>query len=134
MIVEPDPERKFTRINFDRIVNLEFVSQVYENCQIKDLSLSGMFTFGDFQQETGKYCIVNLVQSGISTELNLQALAKVARTTDEGFALEFTSMPFDSYMFLQVTLLSDTGNPILVKKMLAEPCPFEVTDNPPTIS
>lgn len=129
MKIEPDVYRKFTRIKYDRHVNLEFVSDKYENCRIKDLSVSGMFVMGDFQKLSNDYCIVNLVQKGVSTGLSLHALAQVARKNDEGVAVEFTSMPFDSYMFLQIALLNESEDPFVVEKILAEDCPFEVTEH-----
>lgn len=132
MEIKPDSYRKFTRILFDRYVNLEFVRSCYKECQVKDLSISGMFVLGDFQELEDNYCIVNLVQTGVSTGLSLNALAKVARREKDGIAVEFSSMPFDSYMFLQVTLLNESEDPFINEKILSEECPFEVTEHLPT--
>lgn len=131
MVVKPDTRRKYIRIHFNRHVNLEFISDSYDRCLIKNLSLSGMFIIGNFQQQVGTYCLVNLIQKGISTDLSLRASAKVVRKDDEGVAIEFTSMPFESYLILQITLLSENENNLIIEKLLPDDCPFEVTDQLP---
>lgn len=129
MFIEPSVQRKFTRIQFERYVDLEFISDRYEHCQISNLSLDGMFIKGDFKQHNGKSCFIDLVQTGTSTELSLHALAKVVRNDDKGIAVKFSSMPFDSYMYLQTSLFYEANN-LIFEKMLEEECPFEVTDEP----
>ena len=129
MFIEPDSQRKFTRIHFKRHVSLEFISDRYDNCRIKNLSLAGMFVIGNFQQQVDKCCNIYLIKTGVSTELSLQAQAKVVRNNDEGIAIEFTSMPFDSYMFLRLALLDEAEDSLVSDKILAENCPFEVIDD-----
>jgi len=132
MFIEPDTQRTFTRIHFDHKVSLEFISDSYDSCQIKNLSLTGMFATGAFQKHEGKHCLVNLVQTGIPTDLCLQASAKVIRKSDEGLAIKFTSMPFDSYMLLQAILLSEGEYYLAARHHLSdENCPFEITDQLP---
>jgi len=128
MIVEPDKRRKFTRIHFDRLVNFVFTDNSYDHCRIQNLSISGMFAIGTFQQQIGENCHIDLVQKGISTNLTLRTSAKVVWTNDEGIAIEFTSMTFDSYMFLQVALLSEVEDPLPLVIELPEKCPFEIID------
>ena len=131
MFIGLDTERKFVRVHFDRYVDIEFISDRYDHCQIRNLSLNGMFVKGDFKHHKGKSCLINLVQTGKSTELSLQALAKVTRRDDRGIAVKFSSMTFDSYMYLQTSLLYEADNPLLLEKMLGEKCPFDVTDELP---
>lgn len=131
MIIEPDADRNFTRIEFDRQVDLEFVSNSYLQCPIKNLSAGGMFVKGNFSKEEGKCCRILIVQKGVSSDLSLQAIAKVIRKDDEGVALEFTSMPRDSYMLLNLLLLGESDDPLISNKILAESCPFETTDDLP---
>ena len=127
MMVE-SKKRKFSRIHFDRHVKLDFSDGSFDACRINDLSLTGMFVIGFFKQNVGENCIVNLFQKGISSNLSLQASAKVARRNDEGIAIEFTSMSFDSYMFLQVTLLYEAEEPLSIGLELPDNCPFEISD------
>ncbi len=129
MIIEPDTHRKFTRIRLNRHVNIEFVSDSYDYCRVKNLSLAGMFAVGDFHQQVGRSCNISLVPKNTDTVLNLEALAKVVRKNDEGIAVKFTSMPLDSYIYLQTTLISEAEGPLVNEQILAEDCPFEVTDD-----
>ena len=120
--------RLFTRIRFDRKLHLDFAGTQYESCQIKDLNLTGMFVIGNFSQEVGEVCFIRLDQAGDSSQLSLEATAKVVRHTDQGIAIEFVSMSFDSYMFLQVTLLYEAGDPIAIGEELPETCPFSILE------
>lgn len=124
-------KRKFTRIHFDRQVNLDFFTDSYDSCQIKDLSLTGMYVLGSFQHHVGEHCLLNLIQTGSSSGLSLLASAKVIRKDDEGIAIEFSSMSSDSYMFLQVILLYEAEDPLFVGVELPENCPFEILDKLP---
>ena len=121
-----EKKRLFTRIQFDRQVHLEFVERNYENCQLKDLNLTGMFVFGTFTRQVDETCFLVLDQKGESSDLSLQASARVVRTTDDGIAIAFTSMTFESYMFLQATLLYEAGDPITIGLEFPENCPFEI--------
>ena len=102
--VMSEQKRRFARIIFQRHVSLDFLYDKYEDCQIKDLSLTGMFLLGSYHQQVGEHCVVKLFQKGEASDLALKADAKVVRLTEEGVAVDFISMTFDSYMFLQVTL------------------------------
>ena len=129
MIIEPDVQRKCTRIPFDGQVNLEFISNRYERCQIKDISQAGMFVMGDFQQGLNKPCNVSLVPSAMFQDSNLQGQAKIVRKNEEGIAVEFVSMDHESYMLLLTMLLSKTENPTVTNRLMTEECPFEVVDD-----
>ena len=128
MIIESKNRRKFARTHFNRHVNLKFMSNQYKNHRANNLSLTGMFVIGDLQKQIGNYCLIDLVETEKSTDLCFQAKAKVIRKDDEGVAIEFTLMPRDSYMFLQLTLLNEIEYPFVVEKLLPNDCPFEVTD------
>jgi len=121
-------KRQFTRIHFTRKVRLQFDGTDYEFCQIKDLSLTGMFVFGSFKQKVGDTFIVNLCQTGASTKLAMNATAKVVWINDYGLAIQFKSMAFDSYMFLQTTLLYEAENPLFIGLELPEKRPFEIIE------
>jgi PilZ domain len=124
--------RKFTRIHFDRQVRLIFTSDSYDCCRIKDLSMSGMFVYGAFQEQIGEQCHINLIQRGSSTTLTFQASGKVARKNDKGVAIEFVTMSFDSYMFLQTTLIYEVEDPLSIGHEFPENSPFQITDQFPT--
>lgn len=120
--------RQYSRVNFHRKVNIDFHGSNYNEAQIRDLSLTGMFIFGVFQQKVGDYCLLNLVQTGATSDLSIHASAKVVRKDDEGIAIVFCAMSFDSYMFLQMSLLYEAEEPLVIGLELPEHCPFEIVD------
>lgn len=121
-------ERKYTRIHFARTVYLDFFTDRHDNCRIKNLSLTGMCVIGSFRKSIGEYCLISLEQRGLTSNLSLLALGKVVRKNDSEMALEFTSMTFESYMYLQVTLLYEAEEPLVIGLELPENCPFEIID------
>ncbi len=98
-------KRSFDRIHFERQVQLDFSTEFYDNCQIRNLSFGGMFVCGKFPHPADDQCYVNLAQTSKTTSLTLKALAKVIRQTDEGIALKFISMSFESLLSLEMILL-----------------------------
>ncbi len=112
MTVEPDTKRKFTRINFDRQVRLDFFHDIYYS-KVNNISLTGMFIIGNLQEHNGNNCLIDLYQTEKSVNLNLslRATAKVVRKDDKGIAIEFISMPYESYMFLQSALPKPNNYP-----------------------
>ena len=131
--IEVPENRKFSRISFDHQVSLEFINSRHDNCQIKDISLTGLFVNGFFQQQVGENCIINLVQKGVSITLSLAALAKVVRKSYDGIAIKSTAMSFDSYMYLQTSLLYEADEPIVIGLELPNDCPFKIIDLFPTL-
>lgn len=121
-------KRRFTRINFSREVTLDFQDRSYYSCRTKDLSLCGMFVHSKFAESEGSCCRVVLRQVGPGTDLTIIMTAKVVREDREGMAIEFTSMAFDSYMFLQVILLYEAEDPFSICLEYPENCPFKLID------
>ena len=98
-------KRRFERIHFKRQVQLDFFTEFYDNCQIMNLSFGGMFVTGKFPHKEDDQCYVNLAQTSKTTCLKLKALSKVIRKNDEGIALQFISMSFESLLSLEMILL-----------------------------
>ena len=121
-------KRIFTRIKFERQVHLDFQDTSFKSCQIKDLNLTGMFVFGTFSQKVNTTCSLTLDQKGESSDLTLIASAKIVRKTDEGIAIQFIAMTFESYMFLQATLLYEAGDPISIGLEFPDNCPFKLIE------
>lgn len=101
--------RNSSRIQLNRQAKLDFNAKVYAEGLIQDLSLTGMFVHGDFQQTEGDHCVVNLVQEGKHSYLSLESSAQVVRKDDKGVAIAFTSMPVESLMLLQMILHCEEG-------------------------
>ena len=127
MILEQDVQRRFIRVEMVQQARLDFQDTSYDPCRIKDINLTGMFVFGTFNQQVGDECVVRYSQTCTSSHFYFKARARVVRAMGGGVALEFKSMPLDSYMLLQTTLLYEAVNPVAIGLDLPEECPFEIT-------
>lgn len=127
MMVEQDSHRKFTRIEMVQQTRLDFQDASYDPCRIKDLSLTGMFVLGAIEQQAGDECTIRYSQTCSSSHFYFKAKARIVRASSDGVAIEFVSMPLDSYMLLQTTLLYESVDPLEIGMELPEDCPFELT-------
>jgi len=98
-------KRDYVRIHFESQARVEFLTEVYDKCQVKNISSGGMFVNGNFPPILDDQCYVNLTQTSKRICLTLRALAKIVRQDDEGIALRFTSMSFESLLSLEMILL-----------------------------
>lgn len=130
---EPE-KRRHVRIDFQRHVQLDFFTEVYDECQVRNIALGGMFVHGKFSCKVDDLCYLNFAQKGKRTYLTLEAAAKVVRREDEGIALEFTSMSFESLLSLEMILLYQERNQSSETAMkLPEDVPFEISEEASSI-
>ena len=106
--------RRFTRINFEQDVRLDFGENHYEQSTC-NLSLGGLCVRGHFAQELGDCCKIEMRQTGTSgPTVDFQAKGKVVWISNENMAVEFTEMQYDSFLFLQTALIYKAEDPLLV--------------------
>ena len=118
--------RKFHRINLSERVDLEFIDDTYDCCQIKNLSLTGMFVSGKFPQKQEENCKIDLFHETKSSKTRLQASAIVVWRNDRGVGLKFTSMTRDSYMLLLTTLINSAEQSAIIMHEFPKKCPYEI--------
>ena len=106
--------RRFTRVNFNQPVRLDFGDKQYEQEFIRTLSLAGMYVTGHFEQQVGDACTIEMSQPGGTGKINLRAKGSVVRVHDDGIAIDFTSMHQDSLLFLQTILLYAADDPTVL--------------------
>ncbi|MCI5221135.1 MAG: hypothetical protein D3924_00270 [Candidatus Electrothrix sp. AR4] len=111
--MENKNRRRFTRIYFQWAVHLDFGLIEYKR-YVANVSLSGFYVDGSFDQSIGDLCIIQLKQSGLYTNVVIRAVGSISRSTDNGIALEFHSMKLDSFFFLQASLLCKAVNPSIL--------------------
>ena len=119
--------RKFHRVQFDGMVTLQFADENYDCCQIKNLSLTGMYVTGDFQQHEIENCQVRLFHSEKSGNNCLKATGEVVWSNDEGAGFRFTKMTFENYMLLLTTLINKAKQPAIILNEFPKDCPYEIT-------
>jgi hypothetical protein len=116
-------KRRTTRVKFHTSVDLKFVDKLYEQCEILDLSVKGVFVLGVTNCEPGQECEVTLQLSGVSSELKLKMKAKVARVTKDGIGLNFHEVDLDSFSHLKYIVYYNSENPDLLDENYLEPVP-----------
>ena len=120
--------RKFHRVELDGQVDLEFTSKSYKHCLVKNLSLTGMFVVGNFQQQRSEICYINFSHKTRSGKMQFRALGETVWFNGRGAGLKFTSMIFDSYMSLLTTLINKAEHPKIILTEFPKSYPFEVYD------
>ncbi len=106
-------KRQFTRINIQWDVQLDFGSS---RCRqtINNISLSGIYVKGKFDQQEGDICTIVLNQSGADEDVEIHAIGSIIRIDSDGMALEFTSMKLDNFFLLQTILLYEAADPAIL--------------------
>lgn len=114
-------KRRTTRVKFHTSVDLKFADKLYEQCEILDLSVKGVFVLGVTNCEPGQECEVTLQLSGTSSELKLKMKAKVVRVTKDGIGLNFHEVDLDSFSHLKYIVYYNSENPDLLDENYLEP-------------
>lgn len=120
----PEQKRKYSRVNLDQVAQLNFTTGKYE-CIVKNASLSGMLVDGPFALVLDKFCPVYIEVSSRTSNQSFGASARVVRADENGLAVEFTSMPNDSYVSLQTLLLYNAKDPFGIRVEFPDNSPFE---------
>lgn len=120
--------RRFTRINCKQDVQLDFGTNKYDQT-VCNLSMGGLCVTGEFEQQTGDYCEIELRPTGTGgPAVDFQAKGKVVWVGSGSMAVEFTEMEYDSFLFLQTTLLYQADDPLLVSTEFVKDVTFQVVD------
>ena len=127
MNIKFDNRRKYHRVNFDGKADLDFITASHNYCQVKNLSSTGMFLLGNFQQQNLKYCRIVLFHKEKSRNNCLRASGEFVWGNAEGVGLRFTSMTFENYMLLHTTLINKTEQPAIILREFPKDCPFEIS-------
>ena len=116
-------KRRTTRVKFHTSVDLKFTDTTYEQCEILDLSVKGVFVLGITDRRQDQECEVTLQLSGASSELKLEMKAKVVRVTEDGIGLYFHEVDLDSFSHLKYIVYYNSENPDLSEENYIDPVP-----------
>ena len=122
-IQESNDSRRFTRVIFSRTARLVYQETTYEEGQVHNLSLGGMFLEGMYDLSVKDLCRLELHETGRHSCLILTFQVQVVRVESHGIALKFLDMPLDSYKFLQTMVLYSTDDPYGVSLEFLEDFP-----------
>jgi len=121
--------RRFHRIPIDGEVDLEFSGDIYNKCQIRNMSLGGMFVAGCCPDKMTEDCLVNFFRTARSDGTRFQAAAKVVWASEEGVGLQFLSMTQESYLLLRTTLINNAEQPSVIMHEIAKARPFVIANS-----
>ncbi|MCI5218495.1 MAG: hypothetical protein D3914_04730 [Candidatus Electrothrix sp. LOE2] len=111
--MEEKNNRRFSRLNIHWAVRLDFGTTEYKRF-VHNVSLIGLYVEGEFRQEIGDICIINLKPSSLFSGETVRAVGTVTRISEHGMAMQFLSMKLDSFFFLQTTLFYKAVDPALL--------------------
>lgn len=105
--------RRFTRVDILLDVCLDFGVRKYRHFA-NNLSLSGLYVKGFYEQKAGDACIIEIKQATSGQNDIIKAVASAVRVNETGMALKFISMKLDSFLLLQTVFSSFAENPELL--------------------
>lgn len=103
--------RRNTRVSFEASVDLSFDDKSYKNCEIRNLSINGVFVLGDFNRNISDKCKITLHLSGATTKVSLRMKGNIARAEKKGIGIHFYEMDLDSFHHLKNIVYYNTANP-----------------------
>lgn len=118
--------RRFNRIGFVGHANINFATKDYDNCQVENISVVGIFSKGFFQQRKMVIIVLLHFSQKDGSSLKISHSSKVVRKNDTGIGVEFTVMSHESHTFLQAILLYESEDPLSIGFEFPEKSPFEI--------
>jgi len=101
--MDTSEKRDFSRVPVEFAVTVEAgEGRIIESDASKDVSMRGLFVVTDDRLPSGEACSVT-IHLGESHRIGLSG--HVRRTTAEGFAVEFSSIPIEDYEHLRNLVL-----------------------------
>jgi len=116
-----EERRRRTRVVFTTEVELRAGDVVVKSTRSKNISMTGIFVFAEHKLEPGTECDVTLRLLGATSDLRLSANGRVVRVTDDGLALEFTSLDLDSYVHLRNLIIYNAEDPDGILEEVSHP-------------
>lgn len=106
-----DNRRRFSRVAATCAAKLLNSSGASSEGMVVDLSLCGIFLYGDYDEQVGD--LVELLLYGLGHRLSLlfKYSCRVVRANPDGIALEFIGMEAQSYDYLQTIILYFSEDP-----------------------
>ena len=94
--------RRDARVTFRTFARLSYTDKrVFEDCETKDISVSGVFVEGVSGVTQGEKCDVEFHLTGRTSSLVLEMAGETVRVQDNGVALQFFDVDEDSFYHLQ---------------------------------
>ena len=119
--------RKFHRIRYGGQVKVQLSTDSDNLYTAGNLSLTGLYVQGNFQQTQKQECFIRFVRNDNPDNTYLEISGKVVWSDEEGMGLQFTSMKYNNYMLLISTLINNAEKPAIILSEIPKEYPFEIT-------
>jgi hypothetical protein len=116
-----DERRRRTRIVFTTEVELTAGDLTVKSTKSRDVSMTGIFIFTDQRLEPGSTCQITIRLLGASSDLRMTAEGRIARLTEDGVGVEFTSLDLDSYVHLRNLIVYNAEDPDGILEEVSHP-------------
>lgn len=114
--------RRRTRVHLAARAEVQVGDNRFTNLETRDLSHKGMFVQGAHPVEPGQKCLVTVyLEGGTGEGLDLHMEGGIKRITDQGMAIDFTSMDLDTYVHLRQLVLLNAEDPGKAESEFAAP-------------
>jgi len=121
--------RGHLRIPLERMVGVSFAGARATLHRARDLSLTGIFLFGDDSPANSTPCALTIRACWAKRQVLLRLAGRVVRRDRSGLVVVFTMMSPTTYELLQTLLLYQSFDPAAMGEEFAHPCPFIVEDH-----
>jgi hypothetical protein len=122
-------DRNNNRIFISRMVGVTFKNRGSKICPTKDISLSGMFIVGQFNNKVGSLCTISLHEDWANRQFVLNLSGSVTRVEKKGIAVCYTEMDLNTFYLLQTLLLYESRNPTAMGEEFTKDCSFAIRDS-----
>ncbi len=103
--------RKDVRVTFQARVKLVFGDKVFDDCETRNISVSGVFVSGVKGVAKGDRCAVEFRLIGRTSTLVMDMSGEVVRVDGDGVALQFFDVDRDSFCHLKNIVYFNYRNP-----------------------
>jgi hypothetical protein len=103
--------RRDVRVTFQSRVKLVFGAGVFDDCETRNISVSGVFVEGVSGVEKGDRCAVEFRLIGRTSTLVMDMSGEVVRVDPDGVALQFFDVDRDSFCHLKNIVYFNYKNP-----------------------
>lgn len=122
-----DDKRRYSRFQSESYADVYLPAHGYEQCEIKNMSMCGVYLPGTFDSEPGDTGVLELHGAGNHYGLTLKLRVTVKRVSSEGVALELFDNGEETHVFLQTMLLYCSDDPFSAAQEFSEIFPEAVS-------
>ncbi|MBI5558605.1 MAG: PilZ domain-containing protein [Deltaproteobacteria bacterium] len=118
-----EEKRKNTRVFFHTTASVRFAEDFFDQLEIRDLSLKGVYVEGVLGHRSGEHCDIALFLSGTSSEVKLSMTGEVIRTDGRGAGIRFSEIDIDTFFHLKNIVYYNAADPDKLERDMDEIVP-----------